>query len=129
MRSKPSRGQCLAQVMLLVPDDQDSPTGSKDENAQKTRPPAQSPTLTCLRAAGETGTPSAHPLSHFPLSLAVALLPGAQQDALWVAPRRVRPEPREQGQLRGPALMGRGPQLLSEPQVLISKMLGLDKGW
>jgi len=57
----------------------------------------------------------------------VALLPGAQRDALWVAPRRVSLEPKEQCQLRGPALMGRGPQLLSEPQFLISKMLGLDK--
>lgn len=41
--------------------------------------------------------------------------------------RRGSPGAEEQGQLRGPALMGRGPQLLSEPQVLISKMLGLDK--
>lgn len=57
MRSKPSRGQRLAQAMLLVPDDRHSPTRSKDENAQKTRPPAQAPTLICLRAAGEAGTP------------------------------------------------------------------------
>ena len=57
MASKPSRGQRLAQGMLLAPGDRHSPTCSRDEDAQKTRPPAQAPTLTCLRAAGEARTP------------------------------------------------------------------------
>lgn len=67
VRSKPSRGQCLAQVMLLSLTHQDSPTCSKDP---KYRRDLASSSVTYLGPACEQlgkPKPSAHPLSHLPL--------------------------------------------------------------